>query len=317
MPRLLFIILILFSFNLNAQDFSEVDQIVINYPNNFNSPAKLAKKINADFNRDIDKVRAIYRWIAENVEYDIELFRDLSEHPKYAFSYRTNEERITKEIEYHNQMADETIKTKMAICDGYSSLFLKLCELCNIEAEVITGSSFTNPNDIGVYPSKADHSWNAVRISNKWHLVDVTWAAGSSDDYEFYPKFSDAYFLQSPKLFAQKHYPDDSYWLLAEVDKKDIRNIPLFFNSYYEEDIELLSPKKGAIHFSETNNIEIKIKSENDYFFYNLSYSQFLEEAHVKSEGNIHTFNIPIDNKNGLLTIYYFRNPILTFKILY
>lgn len=53
-------------------------------------------------------------------------------------------------------------------CQAYSELFVCLCLLSGVEAEVITGHSTFGHNEVG-------HAWNLVKIGSSWYHVDVTW----------------------------------------------------------------------------------------------------------------------------------------------
>ncbi|MGK4568754.1 hypothetical protein [Flavobacterium sp. 3HN19-14] len=67
-------LIVFLGFNANAQDFQKVDGLVKTYPKSFSSPDDLAIRINEDFTRDDEKVRAIYTWMALNIAYDAETF---------------------------------------------------------------------------------------------------------------------------------------------------------------------------------------------------------------------------------------------------
>src|SRR5690606_707957 len=111
----------LFSGKMTAQDFTKVDDVVKGYPNKFSSLDKFAEKVNADFTRDDEKAHAIFTWIALNVEYDIGKY-GVNERP-VGFSYRTEAEKLAKLKEMDEKLAITTLKSKKAVCHGYSALF--------------------------------------------------------------------------------------------------------------------------------------------------------------------------------------------------
>ena len=57
-----------FTLNLFSQDLERVDKIIVSYQQP-KSVKELANRINYDFKTKIEKIRAIYTWIALNIEY--------------------------------------------------------------------------------------------------------------------------------------------------------------------------------------------------------------------------------------------------------
>ena len=77
MRVLTFILLIGISAGLFAQkknsEFAQVDKIILQIPDSLTKTTKgLSDYINFNFTSQTDKSRAIFTWIASNVEYDIE-----------------------------------------------------------------------------------------------------------------------------------------------------------------------------------------------------------------------------------------------------
>ena len=65
------------------------------------------------------------------------------------------------------------IKRK-SICAGYSNLFKKLCDYSNIKCVIIEGYS-KGYNYNGEILKEPNHAWNAVKLYDKWELIDSTW----------------------------------------------------------------------------------------------------------------------------------------------
>ena len=97
-----------------------------------------------------------------------------------------------------------TLSKRKGVCNDYSHLFKRLCELTNIECIIITGIGKTNKNQIGRINMKSNHAWNAVKLSGKWHLIDVTWGAGYVDLDQFDFEFKEGYFMSPPEKFCLK-----------------------------------------------------------------------------------------------------------------
>lgn len=53
-----------------SQKYSAIDSIVLKYPN-FGNTEMLAERIKKDFTSDYDKARAVYSWVALNINYDV------------------------------------------------------------------------------------------------------------------------------------------------------------------------------------------------------------------------------------------------------
>src|SRR5690606_30801778 len=124
---------------------------------------KLADKINGDFSREDEKARAIYTWIALHVKYDLAAVKDIARNRTVAYTYSSEAEKLQKEAKFKLDMAEKTLKTKKAVCQGYSSLYRTLCELTGLKCIDIPGTSKVHPTDIGKLPGASDHMWNAVK----------------------------------------------------------------------------------------------------------------------------------------------------------
>ncbi len=89
-----------------------------------------------------------------------------------------------------------------AVCEGYAKSFSYLCRSVGIDAITISGVA-----DAGYgYES---HMWNAVLLSGKWYLVDVTW---DDHDSKVFP-VSYMYFNVTDKVLKKDHVAQDTYKL--------------------------------------------------------------------------------------------------------
>ena len=155
----------------------------------------LAKSITAHSSSDSEKVYAIYRWIAANIRYDTEL--RLSK--KLQKKIYTSEENVV----------DNVLDRKMALCGGYAFLFRDLCEHVNIPVKVVHG--FTKPIEGQPQNYKQpNHTWNAVKLNGEWQLLDITWAISHGSEN----KPDNFWFLTRPQDFIYSHYPENEIWTL-------------------------------------------------------------------------------------------------------
>jgi hypothetical protein len=233
-------ILIFIPLGLFSQQFEKVDSYVETLSPDKSMPLdQLTKKLTKPFPKDIEKVRAIFYWIADNIEYDYLNFKN-----KTVTSIQVEPESVYKE--------------RKAVCEGYSNLFKSMLDLCSIESEVISGYARNDIETIFLYES--NHAWNSVKINNRWYLFDVTWARDTLNK-----KVNDFYFQTDPKIFILNHYPLDYHWSLirAKYSLDDYMKFPVYTNLFHELNFTEIISKKGFFRAqSDTVTINIKPRFE-------------------------------------------------------
>ncbi len=175
------------------EDFSKIDAFARQTPAaEAISVEQLAGYLTQEAQTDLEKVRAFFVWISENVRYDVPLYFDKT---------ATNQEKLKKQQPKH------ILKYQKAVCEGYTNLFDDLCKVADITSEKVAG--FTRFPDGEI--NRNGHTWNAVRIEGEWFLVDNTWGAGYVDPEKrrFYKEFQESYFLVKPETFISDHFPND------------------------------------------------------------------------------------------------------------
>ncbi|MDF1549548.1 MAG: transglutaminase domain-containing protein, partial [Bacteroidales bacterium] len=266
MKRIFTIHLLVFciSLLLKSLDYDNIDKKVLNYPTTFSSIESLSKLINKDFSDSVSRVRAIYTWLAVNIHYD----RDKRRNMDYGYSYYergwNSIYKTEKEFEYES--STKILLTKKGVCGEYANLFKVLCEFCSIECVVISGTAKTAKDEIGKHPIQTDHAWNAVKIKDNWKLIDVTWTSNyyESDSTIISKPLFNLYFFSEPVKFFTKHYPKSNKWLLIDKSPKEFAELPLFHNSYYFSEIEIVGPRKGIIKLTKDRLIKIVLKNSKD-----------------------------------------------------
>lgn len=235
-----------------AQDFDRVDAIVLSYPSRFSSASKLADRIASDFTTDLDKVRATYTWITNNVIYDPK------EKGKGTFKVSSKTDFEKRKRKAYHQLSSRVISKGKAVCYGYSVLFKVVCNEMGIPARVVAGSSKRFTKDIGKR-FYADHGWNVVQIGSEEYLVDATWGAGYYKK-RFFKQVDYFYFLTDPKLFIRNHYPEHYVnALLAEtIEREEFLNAPL----YYSHDYKLKYPMDGIIKKDEVGKVTFRFETD-------------------------------------------------------
>lgn len=237
MPYLKQSLFCIFFISVNAfcssQNYQRADSIALTYPIKYNSPDQLAKQIEIDFSNDFDKIRALYTWIIHNVKYDY------GELGRYTYSYTTDIDYQEKQNKYENKLSKRVISRRIAVCEGYSVLFKKICELLSIKCKHVIGGSKTKITDIGK-KYKSDHAWNIVTLDNKKYFIDTTWGISLETKNVDY-----VYFLTPAIHFIKTHYPDkyENSLLDDVVYRQEFLNDPL----YYNFDFILKSPQNGTL----------------------------------------------------------------------
>ena len=196
------VVLLCFAGTLHAQEkakapFDAIDQHALSAPAEAEaSVAALAKYLVEPAGNDRDKVRAIFRWLADRVAYDSEAFL-ANKPPK-------------------NVSAKDVLKGRLTVCDGYANLFVALAKEAGLDAVKMLGYARGYGNVPGEKIA-TNHAWNAVKIDGKWTLLDATWGAGYIDAQKgFVKRLEEFYFLPPADALIFSHFPNDAKWQLLD-----------------------------------------------------------------------------------------------------
>jgi hypothetical protein len=231
-----------------------IDQSVRDYQSS--APALLISQLLSSQQTDRQKVTAIFRWVAENISYNVR-------RGGRSWDYYTYEEpdddsgMIIKPL---NLLVAETVlRRKRAVCDGYARLFKTMCDNAGIPCEVVTGYARTGWRQTKF---SSNHTWNAVYFDSAWHLLDVTWASGYTNQRgdEFTHHFNDRYFLTPPEQFVLDHYPEDVRWTLLKAAPvlSEFNRSPLRYIGYIKTGIHSYSPARGIIEAAVGDSIQFE-----------------------------------------------------------
>ena len=244
------------------RNFTLVDKRVKSIQSN--SVGALSKKLVSPYKTQLEKVRSIFKWITENIEYDV-VGR---QNPKgvYTDLYRPTISTIdsVRQRDYNERTVQKVLTEKKAVCDGYARLFKTLCDSANILCVTISGYIRWYSDPIGAITDR-EHSWNAVFLNNKWQLLDPTWASGKVDDevHKFKKEYDDFYFLTDPIQFFNDHYPSDAKWALFTnpPSRQQFYNYPFFHPDFYKSRITSMKPTTGLLEVN-SNIKKIRIELE-------------------------------------------------------
>ena len=146
--------------------------------------AALAAYLRRAGRSDAARIRAVYRWVADRIAYDVD-----------ALTGRRP-----------SQSADSTLATRRGVCEGYARLSVALLDAMGIEARYVEGWGLPRSGTAAISPDGL-HAWVAARAGRTWVLLDPTWGAGGIRNGQFRRRFNPSWFAPPPDLFAQTHVP--------------------------------------------------------------------------------------------------------------
>ncbi|MTH14349.1 transglutaminase domain-containing protein [Flavobacterium sp. LC2016-01] len=314
---LAFLLNFIFISSSYSQQYSAIDSIVLKYPD-FGSTEKLAERIKNDFTTEHDKARAIYSWIALNLEYDLDTFLD----PPKPKEISSSDSDAAKQIQLQNaKTAQKAFRSRKAVCEGFAQLYEHLALLSGLKCQVIHGDAKVELTDIGRRNYILNHAWNSVQVDGKWVLVDATWGQGSYDYRRkvLIKKFTPIYFDMDPKYFNAKHYAESAMYKGNTGNKAAFLNGPLIYNDFIEENCEVLMPFSGVVSANEGDKINFKLKnlSKIDDLYYLDKKDEKIKVENSKVEDGIMEFQVTYARKLGrFITFYLNGKSFAAFKVI-
>ena len=255
---------------------------------------KLVSDLTKNTKTDLEKSRAIYFWITENIAYDYKTFNKNKR--SKSFKCKGKLDCDLKIIEWKNKILTRVLDKKMAICSGYSDLFKKMCEIAKVDCLVVEGYVKTEPNQIGKM-GVLDHAWNALIIDNKYYYLDLTWASGScSTDKKnrlnkFQKKRNEYYWLTPVDKLSRNHFPKDTLHLVnSKYNKELFKKNPYIKNSILPN-IEIISPDSGVINAKICDTVKIK-------FNYSKEIQSLQINTNIKKNPKIYTIENGVEILN-------------------
>lgn len=223
---------------------------------------KLAQQLTSQLDTDVERFRAIYRWVCANVANDYKLYqRNMRKRQRF----KNDSLKLT---EWNNRFRKLSFKTLLddqkTICTGYAYLVKELSKLANINCEVVNGYAKTSTIDTERL-TMPNHSWNTVELNGKWYLCDPTWASGTPnpESLRFEFNYNDGFFLAEPKLFAVNHFPEDTKWLLLDANQptfQDFLDAPIIYGKTYTNLSVYNAPSK--MHYELKKNEPLKFNCQ-------------------------------------------------------
>lgn len=265
-----------------SYDFSYIDNIskTIKYENDL---PKLVHDLSINCNTKFDKSRAFYIWISENISYDYKYFntRKKTKTFKCKDKIDCNKKLIAWERNYINKI----LKSKKAVCEGYSRLFKAMCDIAGIQADVIHGYIKTEPHQVGKM-GVLDHAWNRFIIDGNHYYLDATWASGYCMTDEkgklksFVKSQNDYYWLTPIDKLSRNHYPKDTLKVVnSSYTKKLFKQNP-YIKEALLPSIEILSPATGVLNVKIGDTIKFSFKYTKDIKYIQINTDKFKKSFH-------------------------------------
>lgn len=239
---------------------------------------------------DYEKAKVLHDWIALNIEYDAE-------------SYFSGN--------YPPMDSTSVLKRRTAVCEGFSSLYQRFCELAGLKCFKITGVAKGYGYSAG--GTLGPHAWNAVQIGNMCYLLDSTWDGGYLEGRTYVKQYSTDYLFLGPPCFIYSHFPDEPAWQLlrSPLTKEQFESLPDATGKFFSFGLSLVSP--GTYKNTVNGEFEARIKSPQNVF---LSASiddgkrKFENYTLLQKEGNEYilkarfprknvTYNVTVYGKSG------------------
>lgn len=306
---LLFSLLIFNNAIAQISDFKSTDFTIANNVaklykgSDLNNLPLLAHNLTYKLPTDVEKFRAIYTWVCNNIKGDIYQNDKVTKQRKKlnndSLAY------IKWNNKYKKTVYKRLINNKKTMCTGYAYLIKELCFFANIECKIVDGygrSTTANVNSLEM----ANHSWNVIKLNNKWYLCDATWSSGYLvANALFINDYNDGYFLTDPILFAKSHYPLNKKWLLNnELIQSNFIASPLVYGETFKQKIIPVSPEKMDNTIKKEDEVTFSFKSLKNKATDKITLVHFLGNSEhafniydLKTENNITTFKHKFNHK--------------------
>ncbi len=322
------IIFFVFCLKVNAQVPDSVKIKVDAFPEKLSSVGELAGIINNSFKRDSDKAAAVYYWMATNLEYDVRKHFSNSKNYTYNFRYKSHDAKVKKMHNANWGMYSHAIRRRKTTYFGYVLLYKQLCNNVGLDCAIVSGTFKNSLKSIGKKSGRRNHMWNAVKIGNKWQLVDVVCGSGilNETDQTYTKYYSDVFLFIDPNLFFLNHFPRNTVWLMCNEGKDDFVKLPFYHGFYFSSGIKIENPLTGVISKAEAEdsivNIEVNIPSDllsnyRNLFSYSIESIGKINAVDLKERNGKLFLEIPLSESRKIdyLNVYLDKKPIVSYKI--
>jgi hypothetical protein len=272
----------IFAQKATVNEFSAIDKKALQLPDSLTKTTDLiANYITSNFSTDKDKSRAIFIWVASNIQYDIDNM--------FAINfYEKKEDKIAKPL-----------RTRKGICENYASLFTDICIKSGLKSFVIEG--YTKQNGFTDY---IPHAWSAALIDTSWFLFDPTWGSGYVNGGKFFKKINNDYFKVNPTTLIKSHIPFDYLWQFL--------NYPITNQEFYEGKTQ---QNKTKPYFSFKDTLQVFEKQSHIDQLISSTYR--VEKNGVKNSlvfDRLQHLKLEIENDRQTKTVNLFNSAVVDYN---
>ncbi|XP_060072641.1 hillarin-like [Ylistrum balloti] len=248
--------------------FNELDEDVIKVAENEQCTyTELVQQLTENLKTDLEKVRALYRWVTVKdlniIDFEETLGTD-------------NPMGLLRGIKFGTET--------------YHVLFMRLCSYAGLHCVEIKGHSKSVGYEPGmkIQPDTFQNTWNAVLIDGDWRLIQCNWGArhlvlnkdknkakekSSSKDQIRY-QYDEHYFLTDPDEFIQEFWSREPEWQLLEnpITLEEFEALPFVRSVFFHFGMRFDHGMTAVLDASAKGGCDIKLKIpeslENDLVFY-------------------------------------------------
>ncbi|KAJ8031649.1 Kyphoscoliosis peptidase [Holothuria leucospilota] len=170
----------------------KLDQHAISAPRHLHQRMEdLVKHLISIAKNQMEKHRVLFRWIAENIDYDVAGLR------------------AGRGV----STAEEALRKRVAVCGGYVDLLKRFCEKAGLQCDSVSGYDKGANYYVGQEElDSCSHAWSIIYVNGKPFYCDPTWASGSVDKSKnkFTREWREHWFMSDPSLFENTHLPGPS-----------------------------------------------------------------------------------------------------------
>lgn len=284
-------------------DFGKADSIAALYAGHSLVDLRaLSDKLTRPLFTEIEKFRAIYRWVCDNIENDYGLYLEVT---RQRVKLKDQPEELHKwNKDFNQKVFRKLLKEHKTMCTGYAYLVKELTRHAGIRCVIVNGYGRT-PQTNAPGRGMANHSWNAVQLDGRWYLCDPTWSSGTIDPErkKFIHQFSEAYFLADPALFVRNHYPIDTSWTLL-TQKPTLQQFlegPLVYKEAFHIGVNPVLPDNFQIKIAKGDTVTFRFERKENRAFGNV-------ELQVVCGTTISSYFHDIEKTNDMCTVSHTFN---------
>ena len=183
---------------------------------------------------DSESAYLVYKWIADNIEYDCTDPKLNYESPSTVF-----------------------IEGKSGSF-GIAALFKNMCIFMKIKSDIISGLTKQKVNSEEII-NEVENYWNYILIDGNYYLIDIPMGAGECFDNYFEKFYSDLFFATKPEYFIRYHFPEDNKWQLLskEITNKEFTSMAYLYRDFYIEGFRTIEPDTNILSINEDSKMTI------------------------------------------------------------